>query len=430
MKGQVYTNPEPVPDSGPPTASLVSPANHGSLRTGDTISLTCTDGDFAQAGLSFESLRLYIDGADVSEALDVLPSVDLSQVLVRGKKFEDVGVKYQLPSSLVPGVHHGVFTVQDKAGHETTVNFDFTVLTSGEESRTLMVSKDAILSQQNPHRNEGANSLLQLSHRPEEKNKSNNPIVAFDLTNVNLTGLTKATLILNIQECEQPKKWGPEGREILAYPVTQAWVEGNGETLKVGQGEKTRGSGQGVTWFSPVDENIANKVPNGALQWVGARSFLGPLTAPGVRVMNRQTGSISFDVTQDVKAGFREGWLIRKQDESAFGNIRFFSKEGGDSTSAPRLLLEYNSQTAMSRSDRALLAVGEFLGGPFGSPSLKATSGDFEGSGQLKRILRNSPKSAYLAEQMLLGFVPTHPVAQLGVRAVYRSWLRGSPSLV
>lgn len=68
--------------------------------------------------------------------------------------------------------------------------------------------------------------------------------------------------MLNIQECEQPKKWGPERRSILAYPVNEDWLEGNGETIKTGQGEKTRGTGRGVTWFSPNDENIANKVPN------------------------------------------------------------------------------------------------------------------------------------------------------------------------
>lgn len=110
-------------------------------------------------------------------------------------------------------------------------------------SQTLPASKDSILSQQNPNRNEGANDLLRLSHRPEEKNKSNNPIVAFDLSGVDLSGLTRARLVLNVQECEQPRKWGPEGRKVLAYPVNEEWVEGNGETFKAGSEEKTRGTG-------------------------------------------------------------------------------------------------------------------------------------------------------------------------------------------
>ena len=219
---------------------------------------------------------------------------------------------------------------------------------------TLVASKDSTLRAQKPHRNEGANPIMMLSHRLDVKDKSNNPIVGFDLNNVDLSTVVSAKLVLNIKECEIPKRWGKDGRDIIAQAVTETWVEGNGKRLRVPQGERTRGDGEGVTWFSPIDENISNKKANSAVEWSGARSSLAPVTAAAVTVTNQQTGFIEFNVTADLQFGHQNGWLIRKQDEGAFGNIRFASKEGADAAGkpelAPRLILEFGPPGSASNA--------------------------------------------------------------------------------
>ena len=342
-------------ESARPKLTVVSPTQNSTVGTQPIISFRASSGDYRYSQVSLLSLSVKLDGAEQKNKAVI--RTDINESLAEGVDFEVL--TFTLSPILAPGVHT-VEVMADTGTPDTatTITWSFTVSENpspnpNPTTQTLNSTKDSILSQQNPHRNEGANPLLQLSHRPEERNKSNNPIVAFDMSGVNVTRVTKATLVLDVQECELPKKWGPEGRNILAYPINETWVEGNGQTIKVGQKEQTRGSGQGVTWFSPVDTNIANKAPNGALQWMGARPFLGPLTAPPLLVVNKQTGQIKFDVTQDVRSGFDDGWLLRKQDESAFGNIRFHSKERG-ATLGPRLILEYGPVAAKDTSFRKL----------------------------------------------------------------------------
>ena len=380
-----------------PQTTIVTPLQGATVAPNPTLRLRVTSGDYHHTTVDLTRLVFKVD--DVDRSFEVVVKSDLNLSFAEGVDFETLTLS--LPTTLEPGTHTAsVFVVRSKIAGDPpsgpegqTTSWSFTVSDNPPPSpnpttQTLPVSKDAILSQQHPHRNEGGNELLQLSRRPEESGKSNNPLVAFDLSDTNRTGLTKARLVLSVQQCEQPKRWGAEGRNILAYPVMQAWVEGNGQTLRTGQNEKTRGEGQGATWFSPVDENIANKVPNGALQWGGARSFLGPLTAPPVLVVNKQTGIVEFDVTLDVKSGAVNGWLLRKQDESAFGNVRFYSKEGAADL-APRLILEYGGSTAAKDSawDRLLALFG---------------FGQAQAGGQVISTLTGWPKYLTLASNEVL----------------------------
>lgn len=352
------------PGEGPRTDPQIVerfPEDRSTVAGESLLRVRVAGSDILGEGMSLPEIQFQLDGQDIKPASELSLSYDLD--VQRGRPFETVTLEYTPTAPLGSG-SHSVRVVVPNISYDGEgpgrVDSEWTFIVSDSppspSTRRLPATRDSILSAQNPHRNEGANPVLQLSHRPEERNKANNPIVAFDLSNVNLSAVTKATLVLDVQECELPKKWGPEGRNILAYPVNESWVEGNGQTIRVGQGEQTRGSGQGVTWFSPVDANIANKSPNGALQWMGARPFLGPLTAPPVQVVNKQTGPISFDVTQDVRSAFDDGWLIRKQDESAFGNVRFHSKERG-ATLGPRLILEFEG-TAVENSGFRAVALG------------------------------------------------------------------------
>ena len=100
-----------------------------------------------------------------------------------------------------------------------------------------------------------------------------------------------------------------------------------------------RGSGPGVTWKCEIDGQIANTVRNCATVWNGG--LFDPPTAPGVVHSTGQLAAVSWDVTADVLAGQNQ-WLIKKRKEGAFqpGGVRYHSRENGDPSRAPRLILE------------------------------------------------------------------------------------------
>ncbi len=403
--------------------SLVSflPEPGESVPPESSIVLSITDGPWWNSQIDVASVSLTLDAQELS------PQIQLSSSLGDPEGNSEVlTIKYDsLPLS--PGVRVATLKVKDRLGQELVHTWSFIVIASPppNQSLNLTTSHDSVIRAQKPHRNEGANPLLMLSHRPDIRNKSNNPIVGFDFTDVNLNGLTKATLVLNIQECDIPKRWGKKGRRIEAHPVNEPWVEGNGKHLKV-QGQKTRGDGQGVTWFSPVDNDISNKQPDGALQWMGARPYLGPVTAPPVRVKNRQTGPVEFDVTADVQAGFRDGWLLRKKNEAKFGNIRFYSKEGaaeaGNPDLAPRLILEYGGSSADAGTNAGQSVASS------GHNYLKAVTRTTEGS-TIKEVLQENATVAYTGQLLLTMPLNKAPVAQAAVRTAYRSWLNDSLTL-
>ncbi|MGE0490655.1 MAG: hypothetical protein AB7S38_15730 [Vulcanimicrobiota bacterium] len=262
-----------------------------------------------------------------------------------------------------PGQYLLSLSATDNLGRSKLVRVPITVAAGTPSSLTIPPSKDSTLRSADPHQNEGANPQLVLSHMPERRGRANNPIVAFDLSQVELAGLTRATLALDVRECSLPRFWGPDGRYLQAQRILSPWVEGNGKDLLLLPRHSSRGNGQGATWFSPIDNDISNTGPNGSEQWQGARLALAPPTAPSVLVVNGQTGVVEFDVTQDVLNGAAHGWLVRKQDESRFGNIRFSSKEGD---SPPRLLLEYGSPQAHHSAGLAALTPARLVANPLG----------------------------------------------------------------
>lgn len=202
---------------------------------------------------------------------------------------------------------------------------------------TLTASKDALIYEKSPHSNEGANPRLTLE---KITGKAARNLLGFDLTGIDTDAVTRATLVLTIDPSSQVTGWG-NGETVSVKPVTIAWAEGNGKMHSLPGHQQTAGSGAGTTWFSPTDENISNSSANAAVQWGGAATYATTGTAPPLTVHNHQTGELRFDVTQDVRNGVAQGWLLRKDAENKGSKVSFYSREGS-ATLGPRLILEYD----------------------------------------------------------------------------------------
>jgi hypothetical protein len=181
--------------------------------------------------------------------------------------------------------------------------------------------------------NEGANERLIL-----RRSGPNRPVVAFDLTGVTRSSVTKATLVLTV--AKNFGNWGSAGGLVEVHPLLEDFTEGNGKILGLPLAQQTRGTGDGVTWACATDTNIANLKTDCSPSWKGG-SF-GPAT-DSVLHTNATTGEVSFDVTADVVAG-DSAWLIKKAEENTPGRANYYSREGaataGKPEFAPKLVLE------------------------------------------------------------------------------------------
>ncbi len=401
-----------APEFVPPVLTFEPPFVNGAIVESPVrVKIRAQDGTLSESSLmDLTSAEFIVDGQKVEQLY--------GKSTIENGRWECV---LSIEEDFAPGEHHGVFRLSDSGENEAEIEFSFIVKTSANVG--VLATKDTTLRAQKPHRNEGTNPHLFLSHRLDARDRSHNPLVGFELSNIDLSGLTKATLVMNIQDCDLPRRWGRDGRLIEVHPVATAWVEGNGNTYRTNQQEgRDKGEGPGATWFSPVDDKIQNNRPNGSEQWNGARNFAGYPTAPAVQVVNRQTGPIEFDVTQDVlqAAGTSEiSWLLQKQDESEFGNVRFYSKESGSEV-APKLILEFGGPIASeaSSNDSLLSAIG--LGSIRTTLQPKRSGGELR---SVREILQDSPVAALAAEQFLCEATRTNPVLNLSARTAYRSWL-------
>lgn len=241
---------------------------------------------------------------------------------------------------------------------------------------TLQASADTYLRSGAPNTNEGSSSFLRL-----RASGDNRALVRFDQTALQAAAqdrwLVSARLELTITH--NANNWGPSGRTISVYRLTSPWEEGNGF---VDQGSPpNRGAGSGATWECAVDANIANQARDcsGSTQWEmgkpnqpGLHPWVEPATA-SVLITNDLTGTISFDVTDNVDAFLSEasenfGWIVKKDVEGDPGLVEFASRESG--SSGPRLILEFDTVAPDER-----YAPDDPDTGPEGVP------GEFEGPG-------------------------------------------------
>jgi hypothetical protein len=186
--------------------------------------------------------------------------------------------------------------------------------------------KDSFLRPGFPDRNEGANPLLDLG-------EDRRLVVGFDLSGVDTSAVSRATLVLTINDEIPPGNWSPSGRFVDAHRLLVDWVEGNG-------GESTRGTGSGVTWNCAIDTAIENLEPNCAPRWNGGNFTATPTDS--VSHTDGMTGEVAFDVTADIGAG-ADSWLLKKRQGN--GHVRYYAKDHPDVETnpdlAPRLVLEF-----------------------------------------------------------------------------------------
>ena len=164
---------------------------------------------------------------------------------------------------------------------------------------TLHAVKDSFLMQGSANTNEGANPILRL-----KASGNNRAVVAFDLSEVNLTGLTKATLVLTVSDAST--NWG-EGRTVLAHRLLTSFTEGNGWNV----GGSIRGTGPGVTWKCATDDDVSNQATDCAAAWNGG-TYADTTANPFIHTSG-MTGEVTFDVTDDIVAGADFGWLDQKR---------------------------------------------------------------------------------------------------------------------
>jgi hypothetical protein len=418
-----------------PEVAVLAPLQGATVGPNPTLQLRITTGDYRYTTVDLTKLRFRVDGVDRSYEVVVQSDLDLS--FTQGVDFETLTLT--LPTTLQPGSHSAsVYVVRSKvagdpqAGPEgETITWSFTVSDTpppDPTTETRSSTKDALVFEKSPHSNEGANPRLTLE---KINGKASRNLLGFDLSGVNTNSLTSATLVLSIDPSDQVSGWG-NGETVSVKPVTVAWQEGNGKKHGLPGNQQTAGSGVGTTWFSPTDENISNNSSNGVVQWNGAATYATTGTAPALTLRNNQTGELRFDVTDDVLNGVTNGWLLRKDAENKGSKVSFYSREGGGANLGPRLILEYGGPTGMSAPQRISAAVVGFLGLSTRPVSLRAIAGNDEGPVGLRSFLRRHASAAFLAEQVLAISVvgPQGRVAGLGTRLVYRSWLRGAPSLV
>ena len=322
-------------------------------------------------------------------------------------------------NNLDEGEYELDFIVSDSLQRIRSYKETFLIENEQGDSSMLLPQKDSTLSGFRPHQNEGANPRLFMGF-----GKSQSPIVAFDLRNTDLNGLSKATLVLNIQDCDLPRRWGRDGRKIEAVPLSQFWTEGNGYNFDRPRDGRRRwrnnndGDGPGVTWFSPTDHEISNKRPNGSEKWFGARVGSGPVTAPWVTVTNGQTGTIHFDVTQDIINGYYEGWVLEKEKHRS-GNIRFFSKEAGTDL-APQLILEFGETTAGAVGENRKFPTMITGANIF---DIKLRPAPFESETKSWReLLRKNAAAALLGEELVSRSAP-NPAVGVVARIAFRAWV-------
>ena len=287
---------------------------------------------------------------------------------------------------------------------------------------SLSATQDAFLAQRNEHVNEGANALLTLE---KVQGKATRSVVAFDLNNTDLYGLSRATLVLTVDPSQHVSGWG-NGRTISARVLNSSWLEGNGKSFGLKKKEQIAGNGAGATWFSPSDEDVSNDSANSAVNWSGADASSVP-TSPAVQIVNFQSGEVAFDVTADVLNGAEHGWLILKDQENVGSKVSFYSREGaaaaGNPDLAPRLLLEFGqvaSNSSEAKSETLLSRIG------FGSigTKLRPVSGSEVRS--VKQLLQENKVAALAVEQLVSQATLTNPVANWTTRLAYRSWISES----
>lgn len=202
-----------------------------------------------------------------------------------------------------------------------------------------VATADSILAPGSKNLNDGANARLVVdAHRA---------VVAFDLTGVSPTSVSRVTLRLTL--AEPATGWGTPGRAVSVHRLAVPFAEGNGQWFGMPSSTRTRGTGPGVTWNCAVDTQIGNNAANCGASWNGGSTVAGAASA---RVLHTDglTGLVEWDVTADVLQALSENatsvqWLIRREAENDNGRAIYHSTDDaaalGNPDLAPTLTFEF-----------------------------------------------------------------------------------------
>ena len=138
-------------------------------------------------------------------------------------------------------------TIYDRALSTAEIQAIFNAGSAGkckDDEMEFFSLKDSFLRQGQRDRNEGANPLLDLG-------EDRRLVVGFDLSGVDTSAVSRATLVLTINDETPARNWSPSGRFVDVHRLLGAWAEGNGN-------ENTRSTGLGVTWNCAIDTAIEN----------------------------------------------------------------------------------------------------------------------------------------------------------------------------
>ena len=185
---------------------------------------------------------------------------------------------------------------------------------------TLISAGDTTLKQGTPNTNQGAETLLRIQQGGTQR-----VLVRFDQQAleqaIGSSSIRSAKLRLFITA--NGNNWGTDGHEVNVHRLTQAWTEA------------------GATWNCPNDTNTGNGSPDCNPGWEMGGSSLPPFAIAPTHVIlhqNNQTGWVEWDVTGDVRKflahqATNHGWIIRKDDEGATGQVDYASRENTQPTS-------------------------------------------------------------------------------------------------
>ncbi|HEX4955081.1 MAG TPA: DNRLRE domain-containing protein [Thermoanaerobaculia bacterium] len=222
------------------------------------------------------------------------------------------------PPRLTAGAHMVTASLSDTAGNTSSASHGFELLL-GPGTYTLdfpAVADTFIREDGESNRNFGAEAFLRVKHGGRHRS-----LVSFD--GAELAGLVgqgtvqSARLLLTIESTGG--SFG-SGRSVDAHRLTTAWQEGR------------------ATWSCGRDLDLSNNQPDCDPEWNGG-SFEATASASVLHTKN-QTGTVTFNVTADVadlaSGGTHHGWLVKKRDEGASGDVDYVSREAS-AANGPRL---------------------------------------------------------------------------------------------
>ena len=198
-----------------PTVTVQAPQENATTSALPAIQVLMFTGGKNVTQLDLSTLSVKLDNRELARSLDLKVSYASS---AEESPLETVRFEYTPSTPLAAGPHILELTVQSREvpnlipSKSATVTRRFVVGRDGGggEDMVLNTSCDTILTAREPHRNEGFNPTLTLE---KIQGKATRSAVTFNLSEVDPSGLSSATLILTINSNQAVNGWG-NGRTI------------------------------------------------------------------------------------------------------------------------------------------------------------------------------------------------------------------------